>query len=63
MAQSIFGANNLNNPNSTVIGGSSKPRERVRADTKLSSRMAKSDTKTAQAKSNVIKGLTGRETP
>jgi len=63
MGQAIFGANNLNNPGNTVIGGSSMVREKRMKDIKASSRVAKSDVKTAQAKSNVIKGLTGRVTP
>jgi len=60
MGQAIFGANNLNNPNSKVIGGSSMPREKRVSDTKLRARKAKSDVKTATARNGVVATIGGR---
>jgi len=60
MSQAIFGAPK---PRTPAVGGSSTPREKKIADTKASSRLAKSDVKTELAKNNLVKVLTGRVTP
>jgi len=59
----ILGNTNKNNPNSTVIGGNSLPKERTGIDIKLSSRVAKSDVKRLRMRSNVIKPIGGSVTP
>lgn len=60
MSQSIFGANNLNNPGNKIIGGSSMAKEREASDTKLRARQAKSDVKTATARNGVVGTIGGR---
>ena len=63
MGQAIFGANNLNNPNSTVIGGSSLVKERAARDIKLSSRNAKSNMPLLAIRNDADKKIVGRITP
>jgi len=60
MGLAIFGQ-----PKPTIppISGSSMPREATRSDTKLSSRLAKSNVKTARNRSDSGKRITGRITP
>jgi len=60
MALPIFGASNKGNPGNKIIGGSSMAKEKAMRDLKLSSRIAKSDMKTAKDQSDFGKKIVGR---